>query len=109
MMMLWRRAAGLCGLAFLPVTWAITFPGTEPTATGHAALQPDYPEPTAGVNHKRGSSFLRRDDNDEDAFVSSFIAAESSLLYFPSASTTVTSWMPQSVCGYIDGVWDDCK
>ncbi|KAJ5750222.1 hypothetical protein N7533_007250 [Penicillium manginii] len=102
--MIWRRATGLCGLAFLPVTWAITFPGTEPTATGHAALQPDCPQPTAVGNQRR--DFLRRGD-DEDAFVSSFIAGESSLLYFPSASTTVTSWMPQSVCGYIDAVWDD--
>lgn len=104
--MAWGRAIGLYGLAFLPATWAITFPGSEPTATAHGVLQPDIPEPTPAVNLRR-RGLLRRDD--EDDFASSFIAAESTLFDFPSAITTTTSWLPQSVCGYIDGIWDQCR
>ncbi|KAJ5103508.1 hypothetical protein N7532_004037 [Penicillium argentinense] len=104
--MAWGRAGfGLYSLSLLPLTWAIAFPGSQPTATAHAVLQPDFPVPTPGINLKR-KGFERR-DSDEDAFVSSFLAGEGSLLSYPSAITTTTSWQPQSVCGYINGAWSD--
>lgn len=107
--MVWGWTNGLYGLVFLPGVCGIAFSDSEPTATVHGALLPTIIEPTLAptVNSRRG--LWRRDD--EEDFVNSLLADESSMLhtYFESAVTTVTtSWVPQSVCGYIDAVWDEC-
>lgn len=91
--MLRPSSLGLYGLSFLPAIWAARLP-SEPSTRD--PFQPDLPDPTPAVNV--GTLELQRRDGSTSSFLS------------PVPSSTglppYTSYVPASVCGYVDGILD---
>ena len=92
-------------LSFLTLTWASPFLSPSVTPAAYGAIQPRIADPTPVPDTKE--SYFNYGEWPYDAMDSANSAIE-----FPSSSfariATTTSWVPKSVCGYVNGDWRDC-
>ncbi|KAJ5723462.1 hypothetical protein N7488_001497 [Penicillium malachiteum] len=96
------QSLGLYGLSFLLANLVSAFPNADSKPVAHAGFQRNIPAPTNAPG-LTDSDLSKRDSIDSINIDTTVYATSSS--YYPV--TTYTSWVPASVCGYVDGMWED--
>ncbi|KAJ6096255.1 hypothetical protein N7486_007001 [Penicillium sp. IBT 16267x] len=88
---------GLYSLSFILVALASTFPSPDPTPAEKGGFRLYLPEPTPAPEQNERDITPR--DYTDDSTPTEYYSSS----YYPV--TTSTSWVPASVCSYIDGIW----